>query len=360
MIAELRDSTELIAKRLLLEAEALLEAREIAKAIALLEAAESLGADADRCAAGRWHCHMLAGDFAAAWRESDAIRFRGAEDPHRFWDGSSIDGKRIIVRCLHGFGDAIQFLRYAPYLRRRAERVTVEVSPRLVELVRLLPGIDSVVSWEKSAAVDWDMQIEVMELPYLFRSTLDDLPRTPRYLNLPAKLIEHIGAKMRPRRQPRLGVVWAAGGWNCSRSIPFEMLLPLLSLDSFEFWSLQGGNEDTPWKDVAAEYDLKDSAELGPGLMTLAGVIANLDLVISVDTMAAHLAASMGVTTFLLLQRAADWRWMTERDDTPWYPSMRLFRQDADGGWPELIHRVRRTLLQGDCFRAAPDLLEMR
>jgi hypothetical protein len=342
----LNNPIEIRGDELLFEAEALLAHREIEDALIRYDAAERLGASADRCAAGRWHCWMLMGKFARAWEESDAIRNRGAIDPHRYWDGSTLTEKRVMLRCLHGYGDAIQFLRYVPFLRRQAAYLTVEVAPALVPLVSLLPGIDRVVSWEDPLGPEWDLEIELMELPYLFRSTLDNLPASHGYLHLPDELIERSRAMMGHAVKPRVGIAWAAGEWNRSRSIAFEWLLPLLSCDSVSFWSLQGGEENAVWMNARHHYGLNDSADLGAGLIPLSGVIANLDLVISVDTMAAHLSGAMGIPTFLLLQRAADWRWMIDRSDSPWYPSMRIFRQLTDGDWPELLSRLKRELMQ--------------
>ena len=116
---------------LLAEAETLLAARRLPDALEAFRRAEAAGADADRCAAGRWLAHILVGDFENAWRESDCIRKRGKPDPHRFWQGEDLNGKRVIVRCLHGYGDAVQFLRYAPLLRRMVSRLIIEVPPRL-------------------------------------------------------------------------------------------------------------------------------------------------------------------------------------------------------------------------------------
>src|SRR5437763_10489031 len=122
------------AEKMLLEAEELLDARDLAAAVDKFTAAEGLKADADRCSAGRWMASMLCGDFASAWRESDAIRRRGAPDSQRFWNGEEIRGKRLMVRCLHGFGDPVQFLRYAPALQSLARQVVFEVPARYIQL----------------------------------------------------------------------------------------------------------------------------------------------------------------------------------------------------------------------------------
>jgi len=341
-------STSTASMSYLEQAEALLDRRD-PNALQVFDVAETRGANADRCAAGRWMAHMFAGDFASAWRESDAIRARGGDDPHRLWTGESIEGRRIIVRCLHGFGDAIQFLRYAPRLRNFAAEVTYEVPPALFELAPYIDGVDSVVTWGRLAPVSptfWDTQIEVMELPYIFRTEIRDLPIAEQYVHLPQTRCNCVNRKMGVRNHPRVGVVWAAGDWNPTRSIPFPVFSTLLSEPCCEFWSLQGGAAQSDWNQMPPSPRLRDSAELGDGLLTLACAISQLDLVITVDTLAAHLAGAMGIPAWVLLQHAADWRWMAGGTKSPWYPSLRLFRQHISGDWPDMIEEVRQELRQ--------------
>ncbi len=324
----------------LTRAEELLERRELAAALEMFARAEESGAAIDRCSGVRWMIAMLTGDFEAAWRESDATRFRQGVDPHRFWQGEELRGKRVIVRCLHGFGDTVQMLRYAPGLGRMAANVVWEVPPRMVELAPYFYGMEHMTTWGEEAQA-WEVQVEVMELPYLTRTGMDELPITEEYLRLPDERVTEAGRAMGAKRRFRVGLVWAAGDWNMSRSVPFELIARLLTLRGIEFWSLQGG--------VAALAGrggvMHDAAAIcGDGQLPLAATIANLDLVITVDTLAAHMAGAMGKPVWVMLQFAADWRWMVEREDSPWYPSMRLFRQRPQGGWVELVERVAAAL----------------
>jgi hypothetical protein len=172
---------------LLKNAQALLEQRS-ACALDAFTTAEMGGAEPDKCAAGRWMAHMLRGDFSAAWRESDSIRGRGVPDPHRLWDGQPLDGRHVIIRCLHGLGDAVHFLRYVPHLRGTASDLYIEVPPSLFEFAVCFDGVDQVVTWGEDAPtepVPWDSQIEVMELPYIFRTEIRDLPIAEKYVHLP-------------------------------------------------------------------------------------------------------------------------------------------------------------------------------
>ena len=326
----------------LLEAEERLDARDLAVAHDKFTAAEALGAGADRCSAGRWLASMLRGDFASAWRESDAIRRRGVPDPQRFWNGETIRGKRLMVRCLHGFGDAVQFLRYAPALQALAPKVVFEVTPRFTELARYFDGVSDVITWGDDAPnqpPQWDVQVEVMELPYLFRTEMHDLPIATRYLHLPQYVVASVTKQMTRRRRPRIGVVWSAGEWNPSRSVPFATLAPLLQTADCEFWNLQAA-ETAP---AQIELRLCEVEGCRDSILILAAVISQLDLVLTVDTLAAHLAGALGVPAWVMLQYAADWRWMTGTSRSPWYPSVRLFRQPRPNDWTSVVADIQRS-----------------
>jgi len=331
-------------------AEGLLEGRKLPEAIAAFDVAEQMGADADGCGAARWMAAMLRGDFAAAWRESDAIRTRGGVDPHRFWGGEEVRGRRVMVRCLHGFGDAIQFLRYMPRLVVLAERVIVEVPSRMVALAPMLDGVADVITWGEGAPAEaprWDVQVEVMELPYLFRTLPEELPLAVEYLCPGMVEVTEAARVMGVRQGLRVGLVWASGEWNPERSMPVECMERLVrGGEGIEFWSLQGGTARAEAAGLVAGGVMRDAAECGDGLLALAAVIANLDLVVTVDTLAAHMTGAMGSQVWLLLQKTADWRWMEGRCDSPWYPSMRIFRQTIEGDWDGLVEAVRIELVR--------------
>src|ERR1700744_4168810 len=170
----------------LADAECFLQQRRLTEALDCFDRGEKSGADPDRCAGGRWMVFSLQGDLSAAWAESDAIRRRNAPDPNRFWGGEDPCGRRVMLRCLRGFGDSVQFLRLAPRLRSLCLHLVVECAPRALDLLRCLPGIDEVIAWGNAGGdsrESWQVQLELMELPYLLRITLDDLPPTG-YLRL--------------------------------------------------------------------------------------------------------------------------------------------------------------------------------
>jgi hypothetical protein len=238
-----------------------------------------------------WFECMRRGDFAAAWAIGDDILGtrtpRGDIPRHEqsIWDGTPLDGRRVLIRCYHGLGDTIMFARFIPLVERVASEVIVWAQASLIPLLEtmgtratFLPLHDGMPECE------YDVDVEIMELAHVFRVTPETIPRPP-YLHVDA-----------PRRGG-VGVQWRAGDWDPRRSVPAELF------DGIPFVSLDAG---TPLK--------------------TAQLMRSLDLVVTVDTMTAHLAGALDVPTWTLLPAECDWRWMDDREDTPWYPSMRLFR----------------------------------
>ena len=283
-----------------------------------------------------WMRHMRAGDFGAAWNVSDEVmrRREGTRCDHLprhfqwVWNGDSLADKRVLIRCYHGLGDTIQFIRYAALVRQIARRVTVWTQPALMPLLARADGVDELLPLHSGAPeVPYDIDVESMELAHVFRSTTATLPNDVPYLHVtPAEL---------PRDgNLHVGLVWKCGDWAPERSIPIELLLPLAEISGVTIHILQRGSgiaeRPTNFGVMSGSDDIMEAAR----------AIAALDLLISIDSMPAHLAGALGVRTWTLLQAESDWRWMDGRDDTPWYPTMRLFRQDAGEGWGGLVDRV--------------------
>jgi hypothetical protein len=282
-----------------------------------------------------WTMHMQRGEFEAAWRISDDIMRARAGGPcehlprhfQYFWDGQPLNGKRVLVRCYHGLGDTIQFIRYAPLLKSHAREVIVWAQPKLIPLLRSVAGIDRLLLLHAGAPeVDFDTSVELMELPHVFRTTIATIPNDIPYLHVtPAPLTRTSNLAV--------GLTWAGGDWNEHRSIPFALLAPLINIPNVDWYVFQRGEALADWPQslgTISKGDLHDEARL----------LAALDLMISVDTMTAHLAGALGVPIWTLLQRDADWRWMKQRDDSPWYPTMQLFRQQHQGDWTPVIENV--------------------
>lgn len=310
----------------------------IEEALSLYDLAEQAGCDADSCAGGRWTCHMLLGDCESAWRESDAIAARGRPDPHRFWDGRPFAGRRVVIRCLHGLGDTIQFIRYARLIRERAAALTIEAQPALKLLLETSRLADKVITWG-DAEPAWDRQLEVIELPRVFRTTLRTIPREVPYLDVPS--VECV-APYDGTRSLRIGVVWSSSAYNPARSIPLSQMARLFDRPGTLWFSLQAGEERKalePWSSKVA--DIYDESAC---VLATAAKLKSLDLVVTVDTMVAHLAGAMARPVWTLLPFECDWRWMMARADSPWYPTMRLFRQPQPGDWITVVEQVKREL----------------
>jgi hypothetical protein len=285
-----------------------------------------------------WIALMRAGRFSEAWLLSDAnLRARRGVDcshlPRHFqsiWDGTPLDGKRVLIRCYHGLGDTIHYIRYAPHIRKTAREVIVWAQPKLLNLLRTVRGIDRVLPLHDGAPqAEYDADIESTELPYYFRTTVDTIPASVPYLHAPAPA---------PAAQRfSAGLVWRGGDWDHSRSIPFTSLAPLTDVP-VEWHVLQAGEglDDCP-----PEFGRRPRDH---SIDEMARVMCGLDLVITVDTMAAHLAGALGRPVWTMLKACADWRWMAGRRDTPWYPTMRLFRQEHAGDWAPVVAQVAREL----------------
>jgi hypothetical protein len=281
-----------------------------------------------------WLHHMRRGDFESAWRISDRVlrERQHASCVHLprhlqfVWRGQRVEGRRVLVRCYHGLGDTLQFIRYMPLLRERARRVTLWVQPALIPLLHGLPGVDDLLPLHDGAPdVSYDVDLELMELPHLFRTTVRTIPPCVPLRVAPAPL---------PVAPPaRVGLVWRSGDWAPERSIPFAELGPLLAVP-VRWYVLQGepGVAECP-----AEIGIRAGTT---DLLEAARVIRALDLVISVDTMAAHLAGTLGRPVWTLVTAEADWRWMEQRSDSPWYPSMTLVRQARAGHWRDVVART--------------------
>ncbi|HEX8251952.1 MAG TPA: hypothetical protein VF846_02300, partial [Thermoanaerobaculia bacterium] len=281
-----------------------------------------------------WFTHMRRGDFAAAWTISDEVLASRAGVPswhlereyQWIWDGTPLADRRVLIRCYHGLGDTIQFARFFPLVNAMAKECTVWAQPSLIPLLQTMRGIGRLLPLhDGTPEVEYDVDVESMELAHLFRTTVDTIPSEVPYLHVDADRQAALS------RRFNVGVVWRAGDWGPQRSIPIDTLARLFDVPNVAFYSLQRGERD-------------------PRLLTLAGVdeplstarvMRALDLVITVDTMTAHLAGALGVPVFTLLAHEHDWRWMDERRDSPWYPTMRLFRQPRAGDWESVVEEVR-------------------
>ncbi len=289
------------AARALARARRNLVERRIHDALPAFYLAEEAGCAADACAAGRWECHMLLGDFESAWGESDAIEHLSGADPNRLWDGSEFYGKRIIVRCLHGYGDAIQFIRYVPLLLQQAASVVIETHPEMVRILRRACGVQEVIPWERTLpgpAPQWDSQIEIMELPRAFRTTAASIPSSVPYIHVSEQeRVEFCRARavhVPEQRGLKIGLIWRSSEWNPRRSMRLSDMLPLCPVPGCSFYSLQWDATEQEISHLRRQDGLENLAGSWRTIDEFAILVSSMDLIITVDTMAAHLAGRIG------------------------------------------------------------------
>ena len=330
-------------------ATALLDKRDISAAIELFNQAQGLGYPAHECAASRWFCWMLMGEFERAWLESDFISTLNKPDPNRLWNGTPWQGKRVMLRCLHGLGDTIQFIRYAPILRNSCAELIVQTHPQLVRLLSRVCGVDRALTWEPPYSEDvsrWDVQMEINELPRIFRTSGVSIPSKTPYINIPAEYLSAAASQFTHDSAPRIGLVWQASSWDESRSLTLAALLEILPRTGFTYYCLQKGTTAESLPERPLVQNIQATAD---DVLEYAALMTHLDLVISVDTLAAHLAGAMAKPVWILLSAKADWRWMTNTPGSPWYPTARLFRQKCLGDWSHPLAEISKALQSFQC-----------
>ncbi|HIJ88385.1 MAG TPA: glycosyltransferase family protein [Desulfuromonadales bacterium] len=305
-------------------------------------------------AAAHWNLALnllLQGRYEEGWPEYD-WRWRKPDftSPCRhtdipLWDGSPLEGRTILLHAEQGFGDAIQFIRYASLVAERGGTVIIECHPQLVRLFQSVSGIHSVVPFG-AALPPFSCQAPLLTLPGIFGTTLQYIPSTSPYLCVSAVQQQKWSALMSNYpMNPRIGLVWAGKKYpDPLRSCHLPELAPLLSVKNVTFFSLQLGEEAGHVNAQQSACNLVDLTIQIEDFADTAALIEQLDLVISIDTAVAHLAGAMGKQVYLLLPFAPDWRWLLERTDSPWYPNTQIFRQKQPGDWDDVISRAQSAL----------------
>ncbi len=291
---------------------------------------------------------LISGKYPEGFKEYEWRRqmSRAASLKHPQWDGLELNGKRILLWAEQGLGDAIQFARYVDLVRQRGGKVILGVSTLLTRLMAWMPGELSVVSSLVTSQGNplFDVQCPLMTLPFIFGTELNSIPRPASFV-IPEARRGEWQQRLGCQEKLKIGLVWAGNPDHkndSNRSIEFKQVKRLLAVPSCHFFSLQVG------RDVQIESEgIENLAPLLTDFAETAAAISQLDLVITVDTSVAHLAGSLGVPTWVLLPIAPDWRWMLGREDSPWYPSMRLFRQSTRRDWESVIELVAKELDSG-------------
>lgn len=282
--------------------------------------------------------------------QSKHFDLKGRAFPQPRWDGGDVAGKRLLLHTEQGLGDTIQFSRYATLLAERGAEVIFESPPELVELLKRLDGVREIVI-RGEPLPSFDLHASVVSLPMLFKTTLETIPAKVPYLSPPPERIarwsEILGESTGTRR---VGLVWAGNPDHTNdaqRSIPLAAFDPLASVPGVTWFSLQKTRSMSLIPAVGSALGMIDHTTALLDFADTAALISQLDLVITVDTAVAHLAGAMGKPVWTLVAYVPDWRWLKDRTDSPWYPSMRIFRQSTLGNWSSVIGDVGHSLTQG-------------
>jgi len=324
---------------------------EVGKAAECFERVRDLAPENPEARTFLGYLHLLEGNFPLGWSEHE-YRWR---TPHflrdrrklaqPLWRGEPLEGSRILLHAEQGLGDTLQFVRYVPLVRARGGNVVLEVQTRLHRLLARTPGAEEVIRrGEALPEIDW--QCPLLSLPMAFATELNSIPAESPYVHPDPALVAAWGQRL-AGNSLRIGLNWGGSPtfpYERWRSIPLERLAPLTHLEGATFYSLQMGPAAAQVKQLGSRVHIIDLQDEQEDFADTAAIVANLGLVISIDTSVAHLAGAMDKPVWVLLHKSPDWRWMLEREDSPWYPTARLFRQSTLGNWQDVVACVEREL----------------
>jgi tetratricopeptide (TPR) repeat protein len=279
-------------------------------------------------------------EYAWRWKIPNAIRQR--DSAGTLWDGSPLPHGTLLLFGEQGLGDTLQFIRYVSLVRQRVGRVIVECHPNLRSLFGRLPGIDQVVVRGEPRPI-CNAQVPLLSLPGICGTLLETIPAEVPYLRSDPDRVARWRDELGKTAGFRVGVVWQGNPqhrFDRYRSFSALELAPLADVPGVQLYSLQKGEGSEQLPALAGRCPIVDLADRIQDFDDAAAVMKNLDLVVSCDSAPVHLAGALGVRVWVPLPHTPDWRWLLEREDSPWYPTMRLFRQPPDGNWAPVFQRL--------------------
>jgi hypothetical protein len=297
--------------------------------------------------------YLAKGDFKLGMA---GFKFRWQHEKQfhqKLWRGEDISDKKILVYCQWGLGDTFMYIRYAAELKKRGAFVICQVQSPLVQILKYCPYIDQLISMRANQP-DFDFQVPTAYFPEVFETTIDSIPSEIPYIYVQPTHIETWAKKLGEKKKFRIGIFWQGAiredPQTSGRAMKLTDFLPIFNIENVEMYSLQEGYGAEQIQQLSA-HDRKKlhvfDAEFDKGngsFVDTAAVMKNLDLVLTIDTSVAHLAGALGVPTWVMLQYASEWRFFLVRSDSPWYPSMRLFRQPSLGDWHSVVQEVMSEL----------------
>ena len=298
--------------------------------------------------------NLLFGAMPLGWDQHEArwnhpgLTYPKREFPQPIWAGEPLAGRTLLLHCEQGFGDTLMFVRYAALVEKLGAKVILLVQPELADLVATCPGVEQVL-YEEGPLPPFDVHLPLLSLPHMFKTTLDSIPTSIPYLEIPELVPNRRGLDEffngSQGRSRRVGISWAGNpnhARDAQRSIPTVALVPLQALPNVAWYAFQQGTEELP-----PLSGIQSISPLLSNFSDTADALKRMDLLITVDTAIAHLAGALGVPTLLLVSQLPDWRWLMGRDDSPWYPTLRIYRQSRAGDWASVLERVVRDLSPG-------------
>ena len=294
--------------------------------------------------------HLVRGNLHEGFREYEyrwqTSRFSPISLPQPMWNGDTMPGKTLLIQCEQGLGDTLQFCRYVHLVKQRVGRVVFQAQRSIVPLLRNCHGFDGLIA-EGEEPPNFDFQSPLLSLPRIMGTTLNTLPVNVPYLSADPVRVDKWEKILGPKVGIRIGIAWRGNpSHQCDkeRSIPLAAFQSLAEIEGVTLVSLQkaqGSDEVLAMRDRFALVDFGCELDShGGAFLDTAAIMKNLDLVVTVDSAPAHLAGALGVPVWLVLSFVADWRWLLDRQDSPWYPTMRLFRQSTAGDWQDVFCRL--------------------
>ncbi|HVA48470.1 MAG TPA: tetratricopeptide repeat-containing glycosyltransferase family protein [Pirellulales bacterium] len=323
-----------------------------AEALACLEKALELQPDLPDARRNRGLLWLVEGKLTEGWAEYEwrwkCPEFSARPFPQPLWDGSPFEGKTVLLQAEQGFGDTLHFIRYARRVHECGGRVVLVCQPPLVALLSRCEGVEQVLA-QGDLLPPFDVHVPLLSLPRIFGTTLDNIPADVPYIEGDPQKVARWRDELDGASDFKIGIAWQGSRAHCGdrwRSVPLSNFAPLAAIGGVRLYSLQKNDGQEQLGQVSYGERIVDLSPRLESFDDTAAVMENLDLVICCDTSVAHLAGALGRPVWVAVPAVPDWRWLLDREDTPWYPTMRLFRQHRLGDWHEVFARMASALAE--------------
>jgi len=295
---------------------------------------------------GLAQAYLASGNFKDGWKEMDLGRMSIlSKFKNRLKNRSEIQGKTIFIPKSWGMGDVMQFVRFAKYIKEHGGTVLMQVHKPVAKILSSCKYVDKITTTIPDKS-EYDMELSLWSLPHIFNTTIGTIPNEIPYLYADPTLVHEWEKKLQNDKNFKIGLCWQGSSTGVKKDIKLEKFKPLAHIPGISLYSLQKGRGQKQTEAVSfaiADFG-KELDEENGSFMDTAAIMKNIDLVITVDTSIAHLAGALGVPVLVLLPFGPDWRWMLGRTDSPWYPTMKLFRQKKRGNWKPVIQEIKKNV----------------